>query len=96
MVMTGWPPQPANDRDRNQFEEISLIVDGRNFIRMSNFNSRIDWNTRQVSAKGMPLIEFVTENFLVQWFREPIRDKDIHDIVLITKDDIVEDVSIGK
>ncbi len=52
--------------------------------------------TRESSLTGTPLLEFVNDNFLTQWVKEPTRGDNILDLVLTTEDDIVSDLRVGE
>ena len=77
------------------YQLLSQLVDGRVCVVMGDFNSNVDWETRN-SCENSPLLEFVNDGFLTQWVKEPTRGDNILDLVLTTEDDIVKHLSVGE
>ena len=65
-------------------------------ILVGDFNSSVDWETRESPLAGTPLLEFVNDYFLTQWVKEPTRGENILDLVLTTGDDIISDLRVGE
>ncbi|KAK8398645.1 hypothetical protein O3P69_004048 [Scylla paramamosain] len=87
------PPHQLIEGERQLYQEIGDLLQDRVCILVGDFNSNVDWETRESSLAGMPLLEFVNDNFLAQWVKEPTRGDNILDLVLTTEDDII---SVGE
>ena len=96
IIVVYRPPHQTIDRDRALYGEIRNLIDGKTCVLLGDFNSHVDWETGESPAEDMPLLEFVNDNFLTQWVREPTRGNNILDLVLTTEDDIVTDLSTGE
>ena len=90
------PPHQLIDKDRAMYDEIRDLIDGKICVLLGDFNSNIDWETRESPADSMPLLEFVDDGFLTQWVREPTRGSNILDLVLTSEEDIVSELSVGE
>ncbi|KAK3884190.1 hypothetical protein Pcinc_011535 [Petrolisthes cinctipes] len=90
------PPGQLNEMDRDLYQLLGELVDGRVCILMGDFNTHVDWETREPSAENTPLLEFVNDEFLTQWVREPTRGANILDLVLTSEDDIIQDLSVNE
>ena len=90
------PPHQPIEGERQLYQEIEALLQGRICILMGDFNSNVDWETRESPLAGTPLLEFVSDNFLSQWVKEPTRGENILDLVLTTEDDIVSDLRVGE
>ncbi|KAK8383399.1 hypothetical protein O3P69_019052 [Scylla paramamosain] len=55
--------------ERQLYQEIRGLLQDRVCILVGDFNSNVDWETRESSFAGTPLLEFVNENFLIQRIR---------------------------
>ena len=90
------PPHQLLEGEKLLYQEIAALLQDRVCILVGDFNSNVDWETRESPLAGMPLLEFVNDNFLTQWVREPTRGENILDLVLTTEDDIVSDLRVGE
>lgn len=90
------PPHQSIEGERQLYQEIEALLEDRVCILVGDFNSNVDWETRESPLAGSPLLEFVNDNFLTQWVREPTRGENILDLVLTTEDDIVCDLRVGE
>ena len=90
------PPSQLVEKDRELYRLLGHLVDDRVCIVMGDFNTHVDWETRDSSGENALLLEFVNDEFLTQWVREPTRGGNILDLVLTTEDDIIEDLSVGE
>ena len=90
------PPHQLVEKDKNLYGLLDSLVDGRVSIVMGDFNTHIDWETKEPCAENAPLLEFVNDGFLSQWVKEPTRGDNILDLVLTTEDDIISDLSVGE
>ena len=90
------PPSQPVEKDRELYQLLGELVQGRVCIVMGDFNSQVDWETRAACGESALLLEFANNEFLTQWVREPTRGDNILDLVFTSEDDIVEDVSVGE
>ena len=96
VIVVYRPPHQAIADDRSLYDEIRDQIDGKTCVLLGDFNSHVDWETGESPAEYTPLLEFVNDNFLTQWVREPTRGNNILDLVLTSEEDIVTDLSTGE
>jgi len=96
MLLVYRPPHQSIEGEKQLYQEIGALLQDKVCILVGDFNSYVDWETRESPLAGTPLLEFVNENFLTQWVREPTRGENILDLVLTTEDDIVSDLKVGE
>jgi len=90
------PPHQLVERDRQLYQEIGARMEDRVCLLVGDFNSNVDWETRESPLANTPLLDFVNDNFLTQWVREPTRGENILDLVLTTEDDIISTLNVGE
>ena len=62
-------PHQLIDEDRELYREIGALMEGRVCLLMGDFNSHVNWETRESTVASSPLLEFVNKSFLTQWVR---------------------------
>ena len=90
------PPSSTEDQDRDLYNQLNQLTEGRVSIVMGDFNTHVDWATRETRIDNIRLLNFVNEGFFTQWVREPTRGANILDLVLTSEDDIIEEVSVDE
>ena len=90
------PPAQLVEKDRDLYQLLGELVEDRVCIVMGDFNTQVDWETREPCGENALLLEFANNEFLTQWVREPTRGDNILDLVFTSEDDIVEDLSVGE
>ena len=90
------PPAQLVERDRGLYELLGELVNDRVCIVMGDFNTHVDWETREPCGENALLLDFVNDEFLTQWVSEPTRGGNILDLVLTTEEDIISDISVGE
>ena len=90
------PPGQLVEKDRDLYGLLSNLIEDRVCIVMGDFNTHVDWETREPCSENTLLLEFVNDEFLTQWVREPTRGRNILDLVLTSEDDLVDDLSVGE
>ena len=94
LVVVYRPPGQLVEKDRELYTLLSTLVDNRVSLVVGDFNCHIDWEERDPTAEGTPLLEFVDDNYLTQWVKEPTRGDNILDLVLTSEDDIVKSLVV--
>ena len=90
------PPGQLIEKDRDLYTMLGELVEDRVCIVMGDFNTHVDWDTREPCSENTLLLEFVNDEFLTQWVREPTRGNNILDLVLTSEDDLVNELSVGE
>ena len=90
------PPGQLVEKDRDLYALLGTLVDGRVSVVLGDFNTHVNWETREPTLDSTPLLGFVNDSFLTQWVKEPTRGDNILDLVLTTEDDIVLHLTVGE
>ena len=95
-VLVYRPPAQHRDEDRDLYQLLLQLVEGRVSIVMGDFNCHVNWETRETCVENAELLTFVNDGFLTQWIKEPTRGHNILDLVLTSEDDIVDEVNVDE
>ena len=90
------PPSQLLEKDKELYQLLNQLVEGRVSIVMGDFNCHVDWKTKETCGENALLVEFVNDGFLTQWVREPTRGTNILDLVLTSEDDIIDKLEVGE
>lgn len=72
------------------------MVGNRPSIILGAFNCRVNWKDRKGDGQGRELPDFIKENLLTQWVREPTRGNIVLNLVFTTEDNIVTNLSVDQ
>ena len=95
-VLVYRSPAQHREEERDLYQLLSRLVEGRVSIVMGDFNCHVNWETRETCAENEELLKFVNDGFFTQWVREPTRGNNILDLVLTSEDDIVSNVEVNE
>ena len=96
IILLYRPPHQNRDRDRELYEGLSDLMEGRQCLLLGDFNNHVNWEIRSGDAAAERLIHFADDHFLTQWVNEPTRGNRTLDLVFTSEDNNVEDLEVGE
>ena len=82
--------------DNKLFHELSTFCN-REVLIMGDFNfNDINWTTLEHGSVGSRLIDFLGDNYLVQHVKDPTRNRNILDLLITSRENLITDVEIGE
>ena len=94
LVVVYIPPGQLQEKDRDLHILLITLVDNTVSLVVGYFNCHIDWEERDPTAEGTPLLEFANDNYLTQWVKDPTRGDNILELVLTSEDNIVKSLVV--
>ena len=69
----------------------------RDVLIMGDFNfSDINWVTMEHGRVGSRLVEFLGDNYLVQHVKEPTRHENILDLLITSRESMIDEIEVGE
>lgn len=92
------PPGQSREDDETMYTVLQRTLRNNEALILGDFNlPHIDWKTLTGSeGESHRMLDFVENNCLSQMVSEPTRDNNILDLVLVTQENLVENVSVGE
>jgi ribonucleases P/MRP protein subunit RPP40 len=90
------PPSSLKVNDDALFKQIQIASKER-VLLMGDFNfPEIDWNVQESLSDSHPFIKCVNDGFLSQGVCDATRGKNILDLVLVSEENMIENLSVGE
>jgi hypothetical protein len=89
------PPNQNLELDEEMFRQLNISLRNKNTIIVGDFNCpSINWQKLTSNTEDSKMLNFVLDEFLIQFVKEPTRGNNTLDLVLGTDEDIVTGVEV--
>ena len=91
------PPAQTVQTDNDLYEQISEVSDAHDAVIMGDFNLPTEkWGKPLTSHHGHDLYNNIKESSLTQFVEKPTRGNHVLDLVLATKENLIENLNVGE
>ncbi len=91
------PPKLQAADDSALYDEINVITQNKDAIIIGDFNCpNVDWNLMHGDQESNTLVEMVEDQFLTRIVKEPAREHNILDLVLVTDPHLIHNCEVGE
>lgn len=95
IILVYRPPHSVLGYDQELYNLLTETMRRKQTVLLGDFNCHCNWNNRgNNEGECGRLIEFANDNFLEQLVREPTRGNHILDLILVTDEDMVDNITV--
>ena len=89
-------PSQVKELDILMYDRLKTVITGKNSIIMGDFNlPEINWNDHSfVESESGRLINFIEDNFLFQFVKEPTRNHNILDLIMSNQEHLINHTEV--
>ena len=96
--VTYRPPGQNLEKDNEMYNVLSQNLRSGESIILGDFNlPHINWETQAgIEAESHRMLEFLEDNFLSQLVKQPTRENNILDLIIVSNDSLISEVEVGE
>ena len=85
----------TKDEGRSWVRSLSTVIKDRYCIITGDFTCpKVNWKDRTADVEGRWLLDFVSEELLIQWINETTQGNSVKDLVFSSKDDMISNLTV--